>query len=84
MLTINAECTGPVVKVLTPELDFGRVDVLKNFTMNLSLNNASDIPAEYKAFTKSRNSVFKVPEKAGVFAPGEVRDIQVLCNADEV
>jgi len=83
MLTLIAVCSGPIVDVITPELDFGKVDVLRDYTEIVTLHNRSDIPAEYTAFTKNKMSVFKVHEKTGTLQPGEIRDIKVFCNADE-
>lgn len=83
MITLLANCTGPIVEVLTPELDFGKVQVLNDYPMTISLHNKSDIEAEYTAFTKNRSSVFRVPDKKGLLQPEEVREIKVLCNADE-
>ena len=31
LITLTAFCTGPIVHILTPELDFGRVDVLREY-----------------------------------------------------
>ena len=83
MITLVANCTGPIVAVLTPELDFGKVKVLEDYPLKVTLHNKSDIEAEYTAFTKNRNSCFRVVEKVGNLKPGEVRDISVICCADE-
>ena len=83
MITLVAFCTGPIVAVLTPELDFGKVKVLEDYPMKVTLHNKSDIEAEYTAFTKNRNSCFRVVEKVGNLQPGEVREISVICCADE-
>lgn len=83
MITLVANCTGPIVEVLTPELDFGKVKVLDKYPLQVTLHNKSDIEAEYHAFTKNKNSIFSVVEKEGNLQPGEVRDITVMCCADE-
>lgn len=83
MITLVAFCTGPIVSVMTPELDFGKVKVLEDYPLKVTLHNKSDIEAEYTAFTKNRNSCFRVVEKVGNLQPGEVRDITVICCADE-
>ena len=83
MITLVAFCTGPIVAVLTPELDFGKVKVLEDYPLKVTLHNKSDIEAEYTAFTKNRNSCFRVVEKIGNLQPGEVREITVICCADE-
>jgi Flagellar-associated PapD-like len=83
MITLVAFCTGPIVSILTPELDFGKVKVLEDYPLKITLHNKSDIEAEYTAFTKNRNSCFSVVEKEGKLLPGEIRDVTVVCCADE-
>ena len=39
MITLVAFCTGPIVAVLTPELDFGKVKVLEDYPMKITLHN---------------------------------------------
>jgi len=66
------------------ELDYGSVEVLKDYTEKLMIKNKSEIPAEYTAFTKQKESIWKVVQRQGVLQPGDEREIEVMCNADEV
>jgi hydrocephalus-inducing protein len=60
MVTILATSIGPIVSVNKSELDYGNVDVLKDYTEKIVIRNESKIPAEYTAFTKSKESIWKV------------------------
>lgn len=60
MVTVLATSTGPLVEADREELDYGNVEVLKNFTEKLTIRNKSKIPAEYTAFTKQKESIWKV------------------------
>lgn len=84
MLTILAMSTGPTVDADQEVLDYEDIDVLKDVTKTLKIRNNSQIPAEYTAFTKQKESIWKVIQRHGVLQPGDEREIQVVCNADEV
>lgn len=60
MLTIYAESTGPIVELDTKELDFGNILVLKPEKRHIKITNTSEIEAEYTAFTKQKESIWKV------------------------
>ena len=60
MITILATSIGPIVSVNKHELDYNNVLVLKDYTEKLLIKNESKIPAEYTAFTKNKESIWKV------------------------
>lgn len=84
MLTVLATSTGPLVEADTEELDWGAVEVLTDSPKRLTIKNKSKIPAEYTAFTKQKESIWKVIQRHGVLQPDDERQIEVVCNADEV
>jgi hydrocephalus-inducing protein len=84
MVTVLATSTGPLVEADREELDYGSVEVLKDVTQKLKIKNKSKIPAEYTAFTKLKESIWKVIQRHGVLQPDDEREIEVVCNADEV
>jgi hydrocephalus-inducing protein len=84
MVTILANSIGPIVSVNKAELDYGNVDVLKDYIEKISIKNESKIPAEYTAFTKNKESIWKVIQRHGVLKPDDEKEIEVVCNADEV
>ena len=84
MVTILANSIGPIVSVNKAELDYGNVDVLKDYIEKIQIKNESKIPAEYTAFTKNKESVWKVIQRHGVLKPDDEKEIEVVCNADEV
>lgn len=45
------------------ELDYQNVEVLKDYTEKLMIKNKSEIPAEYTAFTKQKESIWKVVQR---------------------
>jgi len=66
MLTVLATSTGPLVEADTEELDWGAVEVLTDCPKRLTIKNKSRIPAEYTAFTKQKESIWKVIQRHGV------------------
>lgn len=60
MVTILANSIGPIVSVNKHELDYNNVEVLKDYTEKIIIKNESKIPAEYTAFTKNKESIWKV------------------------
>jgi hydrocephalus-inducing protein len=84
MVTILATSIGPIVSVNKHELDYNNVEVLKDYTEKITIKNESKIPAEYTAFTKNKESIWKVIQRHGVLKPDDEKEIEVVCNADEV
>jgi len=60
LLTLMADSIGPIVDVDRREIEYGPVDVLKDYTEKLVIKNESKIDAEYTAFTKTKESIWKV------------------------
>ncbi len=83
IINIIANSKGPIVEIVEKELDFGSVEVLKDWTKTLRVKNKSPIKADFHVFTKSRNSIFKPLHKQGVLADYGSIDIQVLCTPDD-
>jgi len=84
MVTVLATSTGPLVEADKDELDYENCEVLIDKSKTLRIRNKSKIPAEYTAFTKSKESIWKVIQRHGVLQPDDEREIEVVCNADEV
>ena len=84
MLTIYADSTGPIVELDRKELDFLSKPVLETWKESIRITNTSEIEAEYTAFTKQKESIWKVVQRHDVLQPGETKTIDVLCIADEV
>jgi hydrocephalus-inducing protein len=84
MMLILASSGGPDVKLDRSELDFGQVTVLEDRRMSFKISNIGQIDAEYTAFTKNKDSIWKVIERYGVIRAKEEKSITVSCLADEV
>jgi hydrocephalus-inducing protein len=84
MLTITADSRGPTVEADQVEIDWQNVPVLRDITRTLRITNKSKIQAEYTAFTKLKESIWKVIQRYGKLEPNEEREIEIVCNADEV
>lgn len=84
MVQVLATPRGPEVEADKDELDFGAVEALKDVTEKLTIRNQSQIPAEYTAFTKQKESIWKVIQRHGILEPQEKRELQVVCNADDI
>lgn len=52
--------------------------------MSFKITNVGQIDAEYTAFTKNKDSIWKVIERYGVIKAKEEKTITVSCQADEV
>jgi hydrocephalus-inducing protein len=83
-ITIIATSIGPIVRVNKTELEYNNVEVLKDYTEVITIRNDSQIPAEYTAFTKNKESIWKVIQRHGILKPNDEKEIEVVCNADEV
>ena len=83
MITVTAESQGPKVEPDRNEIDFGQIEVLKDHYEKLRIRNQSEIPAEYTAFTKNQNSVFKIIQRYGKLERQEEREIEVVCHSDD-
>jgi hydrocephalus-inducing protein len=84
LLTLMADSIGPIVDVDRRELEYGAVEVLRDYTEKIVIRNESKIDAEYTAFTKTKESIWKVVQRHGILKPDEHKIIEVVCNADEV
>jgi len=84
MMLILASSGGPDVKLDRQELDFGNVIVQDDKRMSFKITNVGQIDAEYTAFTKNKDSIWKVIERYGVIKAKEEKTITVSCIADEV
>lgn len=82
-ITIYASSVGPKVETKTKELDFKRPNVLEPVSQSFAITNNSKIPAEYTAFTKDKNSIWRVMQRSGTLQPEDTREIVVRCCADE-
>ncbi len=85
VLNIIANSVGPRVEVCdgVREIDFRDVQVLRDYSHKLVIKNNSRIVADFHAFTKNKNSIFKPIEKKGVLQPDESKEIEVICCADD-
>lgn len=56
LVNIVASSIGPIVDVggSLKELDFGQVDVLKDYSQKITITNRSKIEADFRAFTKNK------------------------------
>jgi len=79
-----ADSVGPIVVVDKEEIDYGNVEVLRDYTEKIRITNKSKIDAEYTAFTKSKESIWKIVQRHGILKPDEEKVVDVVCNADEV
>ena len=66
------------------ELDWGNVTVLKPISKKVRIKNEAQIDAEYTAFTKNKDTIWRVVQRYGVLKPFQVMPIEIICMADEV
>jgi hydrocephalus-inducing protein len=84
VLNLMADSVGPIVVVDKEEIDYGNVEVLRDYNEKIRITNKSKIDAEYTAFTKSKESIWKIVQRHGILKPDEEKVVDVVCNADEV
>ena len=83
VVNIIANSMGPIVEITDREIDFGNIEVLKDWTRTTRILNKSLIPAQFHVFTKNRVSIFRPLQKQGLLGPEESMDIQIVCTADD-
>lgn len=69
ILNVCATSIGPPIKIIPEDLDFGQVEVLKDYSMKVTVINTSKIPAEFHAFTKQQVSIFRPSVKHVILKP---------------
>jgi hydrocephalus-inducing protein len=84
LIQLNADSIGPIVEVDREDIDYGNVEVLRDYTEKIRIKNQSRIDAEFTAFTKNKESIWKVVQRHGILKPDEEKVVDVVCNADEV
>ncbi|KAI8854495.1 hypothetical protein BC829DRAFT_439199 [Chytridium lagenaria] len=80
---ISANGIGPNVIISSSELNWGKITVLKDIPLTLTLTNDSPIPANFTCGTVSESSVFRVVPNIGVISPGAVAVIEVTAYLDD-
>ena len=83
VVNILAQSKGPEVEVSEREIDFDKVEVLRDWTKSLIISNKSPIKADFHIFTKNKNSIFKPLIKQGELSQEESLSIPIVCNADD-
>ncbi|KAM5208569.1 hydrocephalus-inducing protein homolog isoform 3-T4 [Hipposideros larvatus] len=71
---------GPVIYVRPFQIDFGTIDVLKDFSRILRLSNQSFIPGVFRAHMAHKKSLWKVEPSEGMVPPDI--DIQLTVTAN--
>ena len=69
VIVIKANSIGPIVEISHKEIDFGDVEVLKRNIRKINITNKSVIDADFYAFTKTKDSIFKPFQKHYVLKP---------------
>lgn len=74
---------GPIVKIEPQELNFGEVDVLKDYCKKLKIINESTIDADFYFLTRNENSIFRPIQKHDILPANNQMEIEIICNADD-
>jgi len=78
-LQLLAFSIGPIVAVDREDIDYGSVDVLKDYTEKIRITNKSQIDAEFTVFTKNKESIWKVVQRHGILKPDEEKVVDICC-----
>ena len=83
IVKLVANSIGPIVEVSEKEIDFGQVDVLKDYSRKIIITNKSSIEADFHAFTKTKTSIFKPIQRHDILGPDKAMEIEIVCTADD-
>ena len=82
-IKVKANSIGPIVELSKKSIDFGDVEVLNKYIQKITLTNKSVIDADFFAFTKSKNSIFRPVQKHYILKPNQSFDVEIVCYADD-
>jgi hydrocephalus-inducing protein len=80
---LQAISQGPQVKVKEPYINFGDVEVLEETYRTIHISNECSIRADFYAFTKLQNSIFKPIQRHHFLEPHSSMEIEICCVADD-
>lgn len=80
---IKAVCTGPNIVLSTPLINFGSVQLLKDSTYILKVQNKSLIQANFTANITGPNGGFSVSPDNGQIPPNATLELNVTTNMDD-
>ncbi|KAJ3184326.1 hypothetical protein HK101_009853, partial [Irineochytrium annulatum] len=80
---ISASGIGPNIILSANEINWGKIQVLKEVSMSLTLTNDSPISANFTCATVSESSVFRIEQLYGTIAPGANVSIDVTAYLDD-
>ncbi|XP_031731518.1 hydrocephalus-inducing protein homolog isoform X1 [Anarrhichthys ocellatus] len=79
-VTVSCIGQGPIVRVHSPQLDFGTIPVLTDITRALHLSNQSPIPAHFTAHMSHRSSFVRVEPSEGEVPPESQLELRVVAH----
>ncbi|KAI9141433.1 hypothetical protein BKA69DRAFT_1166800 [Paraphysoderma sedebokerense] len=84
-LSVEVTCNGvgPNISPSVTELDWGKISVLKNHSMRMTLRNDSPIPADFRLTLASDQTVFAVEPSRGILLPYQTAEITVNAFLDD-
>ncbi|KAL0967855.1 hypothetical protein UPYG_G00258380 [Umbra pygmaea] len=74
---------GPVVHVMTTEVDFGNIPVLTDVCKTLQLSNQSPIPAHFVARMARIRSLWRVEPNEGEVPPEGMLELRLVAHLDD-
>lgn len=83
LIKIKGNSIGPIVELSAKEIDFGEQVVLQKHVKKVTITNKSIIEADFYAFTKNKNSVFKPVQRHYVLKAGQSFDVDIVCVPDD-
>jgi hydrocephalus-inducing protein len=83
LIKIKGNSIGPIVELSVKELDFGDREVLEKHVRKLTITNRSIIEADFYAFTKNPNSIFRPIQDHSVLKAGQSLEVDVVCIPDD-
>jgi hydrocephalus-inducing protein len=83
LVKLKANSCGPKVIVRETFIDFKDVTVLEDNYAKIHIDNCSNIKADFYAFTKQKDSIFKPIQRHHHLDAHSSMEIEIVCNADD-
>ncbi|KAH6588049.1 hypothetical protein BASA50_010912 [Batrachochytrium salamandrivorans] len=82
-IDVLANGLGPSIELINSELDWGKIQVLKDQSLFLDILNKSPIPASFSCLTVSEPSVFSIHPLNGIIFPGGKFQVEVVAHLND-
>jgi len=83
-ISFSAICIGPIIHIPNQIINFGNVNVLKETTHSLEIQNSSLIPASYKVIIDSTTGGFAASPPSGTIPPNSTFNVDIVAYLNDI